>query len=301
MDALAVWTWAPVPLVLGAALASAYVAGVVRLRSRGERWAPWRTGLFLGAGIGGLVLATCWWPGARAHEVFAAYMTMVMALALVVPALLVLGAPVRLGREALVGTRAGRWWNAGFDSRPLRGLTHPLVTPLLMLVLPCLVVFTPLLLATLQGPSTLAATQVVLVVLGMVALLGLVDGQVPDHGLPHALIAFVAFFELILDAFPGIVLYFTTSLVAGGWYAVHGDPGGTSWAQVDQQTAAAILWGVGEAIDIPFHIVIMVIWMRADAAEGRRMDALLDDEEEQERAVQAHLASRGQRHPDVPA
>lgn len=283
---LAVWTWAPAPLALAAVLAVLYVLGVRRVRARGSRWSTGRSAVFLAAGVPGLVLAACWWPGARAHEVFAAYVTMVMALALVVPALLVAGAPVRLGREALAGTSAGTTWNGVFDSRPVRWATHPLVTPLLMLALPCVVVFTPLLLASLQTAPVLAALQVALVLLGMLTVLALVGGQVPEHGVPHAAAAFIAFFELILDAIPGIVLYMSTTLVAGGWYAAHGDPGGTSWAQVDQQTGGAILWGVGEAIDVPFLIVVVALWMRADAEEARRMDALLDAQEAARLAVE---------------
>ena len=111
---------------------------------------------------------------------------------------------------------------------------------------------------------------------GWHALLALVGGQVPDHGIPHAAAAFIAFFELILDAIPGGVLFFTTSLMAGGWYAVHGDPGGLDWAASDQRAAGAILWSVGEGIDVPFLLIIVVLWMRADAAEARRHDAWLD-------------------------
>jgi len=235
--------------------------------------------MFLGLGLPVVVLAVSWWPGARSHQLFSAYMTQVVVLALIAPALLVLGAPVRLGRVALSGTSSGRGWNAFFDSRVMRVLTHPLITPLFMLALPVVVVFTPLLLTALENAAVYSTMQVGLVLLGVVAVLGLVDGQVPEHGVPHAFAAFVAFFELLLDAIPGGVLFFTTSLFAGGWFAVHGDPGGLEWAASDQQAAGAILWAVGEGIDVPFLIVVVVLWMRADALEAARMDALLDARE----------------------
>ena len=264
--------------------AAGYVLGVLRLRSEGRPWPWWRTAIFLGLALPLVVLTVSWWPGARAHQLFAAYMTEIVVLAFVAPALLVLGAPVRLGREALDGTAAGRRWDAVFDSRLLRASTHPLVTPLFMLALPVVVVFTPLLLLSLQRPAVYALVQLALVVLGTIAVLGLVGRQVPDHGFPYAFAAFVAFFELLLDAIPGGVLFFTTSLLAGGWYAVHGDPGGLDWASSDQQAAGAILWAVGEGIDVPFLLVIVVLWMRADAEEARRMDALLDAQEAERRA-----------------
>ena len=64
--------------------------------------------------------------------------------------------------------------------------------------------------------------------------------------------------------------------MAGGWYANHGDPGGFDWAASDQRAAGAILWAVGEGIDVPFLLIIVTLWMRADAAEARRHDAWLD-------------------------
>ena len=216
---LTTWTFAPLTTAVALVAGATYVLGVLRLRREGRRWPWWRTGIFLGLALPLVDLTVSWWPGARAHSLFAAYLTQVVVLALVAPALLVLGAPVRLGREALAGTPSGRRWDAVFDSRPMRVATHPLVTPLFMLALPVLVVFSPLLLTSLERPAVYAVVQLGLVVLGTLAVLGLVDGQVPEHGVPYAFAAFVAFFELLLDAVPGAVLFFTTSLLGGGWYS----------------------------------------------------------------------------------
>ena len=275
------WTFAPLTTVVVLVAGVAYVAGTTRLRRQGRPWPRWRTTIFVGLALPLVVLTVSWWPGARARDLFVAYTTQIVVLALVAPALLVLGAPVRLGREALAGCAVGRRWAAIFDSRLLRASTHPLVTPLLLLALPVLVVFSPLLLVSLQRPAVYAVMQLALVVLGTVAVLGLVEGQVPAHGVPHAAVVFIAFFELLLDAIPGGVLFFTTSLVAGGWYAAHGDPGGNVGALSDQHAAGAILWAVGEGIDVPFLLVVVVLWMRADADEARRMDAILDAQDAQ--------------------
>ena len=289
-ELLTTWTFAPLPTLLAVAAGVVYLAGVRRRHRRGGVWQWWRTLLVVGIGLPMVVLTVSWWPGARSHQLFSAYMTQLVVLALVVPAILVLGAPVRLGRRALEGSPSGARWSAVFDSRVTRFLSHPLFTPLLLLALPCVVVFTPVMLTTLQNAAAYSAMQVLLVVFGLVAVLGFIDDQVPDSGVPHAAAAFVAFFELILDAIPGIILFFTTALFAGGWYAVHGDPGGVEWAQSDQRAAGAILWAVGEAIDLPFLIAIVVLWMRADAEEARRQDALLDAQEEAARRAREFLA-----------
>ena len=276
MTVLSTWTFAPIPIILCIIAAALYFWGVRRVHALGDHWPVWRTVIFIGVALPLTVLTVTWWPGARSHQLFSAYMTQVVVLSLVLPAILVLGAPARLWRAAVQKPLGGPIKHPVLDSTALRWATHPLVTPLFMLALPVVVVFTPLLLLTLQNEAAYTAMQVLLLVLGLIALLALVGGQVPDHGIPHAAAAFIAFFELILDAIPGGVLFFTTSLMAGGWYAVHGDPGGLDWAASDQRAAGAILWSVGEGIDVPFLLIIVVLWMRADAAEARRHDAWLD-------------------------
>ena len=276
MNTLDAWTFAPAPTLLCLFFATLYLFGVRYTTQRGGHWPWWRVVLFVGVGIPLVLLTVNWWPGARSHQLFSAYMTQVVMLALIIPVALVLGAPVRLWREVTETSIGGVKKNRIFDSTLMRSVTHPLLTPLLMLALPVAVVFTPVLRLTLENATAYSLMQVILLLLGVTALLALVGGQVPEHGIPHAAAAFIAFFELILDAIPGGVLFFTTTLMAGGWFAVHGDPGGSEWASSDQQAAGAILWAVGEGIDLPFLLIIVVLWMRADAAEARRYDAWLD-------------------------
>ena len=276
MSVFQTWTVAPAPLAFCLICVGLYLLGVRRTNQQGGAWRWWRTLLFVGVGIPITVLTVSWWPGARSHQLFSAYMTQVVMLALIIPVVLVLGAPARLWREATNKPLGGTEKHRVLDSAIMRALTHPLMTPLFMLALPVIVIFTPVLLLTLENAAAYSAMQVLLVVLGVVALIGLVGGQVPEHGIPYAAAAFIAFFELILDAIPGGVLFFTTTLMAGGWYAVHGDPGGMDWAGSDQRAAGAILWAVGEGIDVPFLLIIVALWMRADAAEARRHDGWLD-------------------------
>ena len=276
MSVLETWTLAPVPLLACLLAVALYCVGVSRTNRQGGSWPRWRTVLFVGVGLPLTVLTVTWWPGARSHQLFSAYMTQVVMLALIIPVVMVLGAPARLWREATNKPLGGEDKHRVLDSEFARAITHPLMTPLFMLALPVIVIFTPILLLTLENSVAYSAMQITLVVLGVIALLGLVGGQVPEHGIPHAAAAFIAFFELILDAIPGGVLFFTTTLMAGGWYANQGDPGGFDWAASDQRAAGAILWAVGEGIDVPFLLIIVTLWMRADAAEARRHDAWLD-------------------------
>jgi len=84
----------------------------------------------------------------------------------------------------------------------------------------------------------------------------------------------VGVLELLLDAFPGIVLTFDTHLTLTQ-FAVDRP----SWALPaldDQHTAGGILWAAAEVLDLPFLVLAATRWMRADAAEARRIDAELD-------------------------
>ena len=207
MSVLETWTLAPVPLLACLLAVALYCVGVSRTNRQGGSWPRWRTVLFVGVGLPLTVLTVTWWPGARSHQLFSAYMTQVVMLALIIPVVMVLGAPARLWREATNKPLGGEDKHRVLDSEFARAITHPLMTPLFMLALPVIVIFTPILLLTLENSVAYSAMQITLVVLGVIALLGLVGGQVPEHGIPHAAAAFIAFFELILDAIPGGVAW----------------------------------------------------------------------------------------------
>lgn len=280
-------TLAPVPLVFAALAVVAYVVGVRRVRRAG-RW-PWpRTLSFLGAGIPLFLVATCGPPAAHARESLWSYVIMMVGLGMIVPIFWVWGAPVSLGRTALP-PRLARLWGAWWDSRLLTFLTHPLIAPVLLLIVPVVVLTTGLLRASLENDAALAVVQLALLAFGVLATLPLSETESPDHNFPHAASAFLSFFELLLDAIPGIVLAYTTTLVAGGWYAMYGVPGGAEWAAGDQRAAGATLWAVGELVDLPFLYLVIRRWMRADAEEARRIDAELDARDALRAAVEEAL------------
>ena len=115
------------------ALAVLYLVGVRRLRARGDGWPVGRTVAWL-AGCLGLLLATSSGIGRYAPAMFSVHMAEHMLLGMLVPILLVLGAPVTLGLRTLpTGGRDGppgprEWLLAAVHSPVARVLTHPLVT-----------------------------------------------------------------------------------------------------------------------------------------------------------------------------
>ncbi|HET9257698.1 MAG TPA: cytochrome c oxidase assembly protein, partial [Pseudonocardiaceae bacterium] len=126
--------WRP-DLVFGAAavaLASAYLAGVRRLRRRGESWPPRRTAAWLG-GCAVILIATSSGIGRYSMAMFSVHMGAHMLLSMVTPILLVLGAGMTLALRALPAAGVGdppgprEWLRAFTQSRIVRMVTHPVM------------------------------------------------------------------------------------------------------------------------------------------------------------------------------
>jgi putative copper resistance protein D len=112
--------------------AAVYLAGVIRLRRRGDAWPTGRIIAWL-CGCAALLFATSSGLGRYMPAVFSMHMTAHMLLSMLVPVLLVLGAPVTLALRAL--PTAGKdnppgpreWLLAALHSRLSRFFTHPIV------------------------------------------------------------------------------------------------------------------------------------------------------------------------------
>ena len=89
-----VW-WLAALLVVVAAL---YVAGVMKLRRRGDAWSGWRTASFLGPGLGVMAFASMGGPGYYDDTVFSVHMIQHMMLMMVTLLIYLAGSPVRGSR-----------------------------------------------------------------------------------------------------------------------------------------------------------------------------------------------------------
>src|SRR4029453_18973311 len=104
-----------------------YLAGVVRLRGRGDRWPAARTVLFLGPGLGSIALVTLTGIAAYDTTLLSVHMVQHMMLSMVAPIFLALGAPVTLALRTLP-TLPRRRLLAVLHSRAARVLTFPVVS-----------------------------------------------------------------------------------------------------------------------------------------------------------------------------
>ena len=136
------WRVDPIFLALTALLVGGYLLGLRRLRHR--PWPASRSAAWFG-GCAVLLLATCTGVGRYAAAMFSVHLAAHMLVGMLVPILLVLGAPVTLAASVLPATgQARRCLRALRESTGLRWATHPAVAATLFTGAPFLLYFTDL-------------------------------------------------------------------------------------------------------------------------------------------------------------
>lgn len=261
--------WSVQPLALAAVLV--LTGWYLRATRRERAWPARRTAAFL-AGMVLLVWTTCGFPQAYARSLFWVWTAQTLALLLVIPVVVMAGQP-----HELAGPRLAGW-------RPVRLLANPLVGPAVVLILSAVLFFGPVPGWAIGVPPFGWVLQLVLLAIGAAITLPLVGATRSPGSLAVGLALMIGVVELVLDAIPGIVLRLQTRTATTFFdhRIVH------SWSPrplSDQQVGGAILWGVAEAIDLPFLVLVFLLWVRADREEAAQVDAVLDAE----RAARAAL------------
>jgi putative copper resistance protein D len=260
--------------------AGVYLAAVWRLRRRGIAWPVERTACWL-AGVAVLGAVTLLGVGKYAYVLFSVHMAQHMVLAMVVPVLLVLGAPATLALRALrpspdPAVRGPReWLLVALHSRLTRLLTHPVVA--LVLVAGSLygLYFSRLFEVLMRSHLGHLAMLTHFVITGYLffwVVVGIDPGRRP---LPHPVLTLVHFASMSFHAFFGVALMLQTSLLAPSWFsALH--PAWRESLADDQRLAAGIAWAFGEVPAAAVMVILVVQWIRADEREQRRFDRAAD-------------------------
>jgi cytochrome c oxidase assembly factor CtaG len=270
------WWLDPVGIVVAGVLGSGYALGVTRVRGRGAGWPLGRSLTFLLGGVGSILLTSCSFLGVYAPVLRWVAVVQACLLLLVCPLLIGLGAPIALlqaARPAAAGAGPAWWRRPG---RALWGLLRGAgVAPLVILAVTALLVFTPWLGWSVATTGARALTMVVLLGAGLVLALPITDEGARLGSLAYAAMLGLAIVEFLLDAVPGMVLRLNSHLLlAGHWVAVSRSWGPSPLA--DQQLAGDWLWFFAEAGDLPFLLILIVAWIKADAREASIQDAVLD-------------------------
>jgi putative copper resistance protein D len=267
-------SWASVVILLTTAL---YLWGVLRMRSRGDRW-PWgRTAAFLVAMVAA-AMATVSGIGTYDDTLLSDHMVQHMILSMVVPLAMALGAPITLALRTLP-RRPRRWLLAVLHSRVAKVLSFPPLTFTLFIVTPWALYFSGWYAATLHSEYLHEMTHFHMVLVGCLFFWPIVGiDPIPGRvSYPFRLVLLVL--TLPFHAFMGVTIMSQDTLIGGDWYPeLHEGPMGT-WLpdpMSDQHLAGGILWSTGDLIGLLFFAVLFAQWVRASMAEARREDRRLD-------------------------
>jgi putative copper resistance protein D len=277
-------------------LAAVYLLGVRRLRRRGDTWATGRT-IAWAAGCAGLLIATSSGIGRYAPAMFSVHMGEHMILGMLVPILLVLGAPVTLSLRALPA--AGRtappgpreWLLAGVHSPVARWLTHPAVTLPLFVGSYYALYFSGLFAAALPEHWAHQLMSLHFLLVGALFFWPIVGIDPAPRRLPPAARLGVVFASLPFHAFFGVALMSANTVVGEQWYRGLALPWVTD-PLTDQRLGGGLAWASGELPLLLVVVALLVQWSRQDERSARRDDRRADSDGDADLTAYNRMLSR---------
>jgi len=276
-----------------------YLAGVLRLRRRGDRWPVGRTINWI---LGWLVFiwATNGALGIYGRVSFSWHMTLHMIEAMVVPIFLVLGAPVTLALRTLRprddGTLGPRELLLGLVHSPyLKVVGNPIFAAAFFFMSLVAFYWTDLFelaLTTHTGHLIMTVHFLMAGYLFAWVLIGIDPGP-PKWSPAFRLI--VLFATIAFHAFFGVSMMSGTSLLAHDFFTTINLPWITD-PLADQRLGGAVAWGIGELPALVLALLVAMQWFRVDKAAGVRRDRRVDRDGDAElEAYNAHLARLAER------
>lgn len=256
-----------------------YLVGVIRLSRRGDKWPIGRTLSWI-AGMLTLFYVTNGAINAYQEYLFSIHMIGHMILAMMVPVLLVPGAPITLLMRAVEvrhdGSRGIREWALwAVHTRYARFIAHPIIAAILFASSLVTFYYTPLFnWATSEhlGHQWMVVHFVITGYLFAQALVGIDPGPT-RLGFPIRLLMLIA--TMAFHAFFGLSLMDGSGLLLADWYGAMG----RTWGEApldDQHTGGAIAWGIGEMPTAALTLIVCIQWYNADRRESKRLDRASD-------------------------
>jgi cytochrome c oxidase assembly factor CtaG len=289
------WLWLGVS-VLAVAL---YLAGVRRMRARGDSWPVLRTvGWLLGWAI--FAWATSGAPRVYGSVLFSVHMLMHMTISMVAPILMVLAAPVTLALRALTPRRddtlGPRELLLGLvHSRFLGVIGNPVVAALIFFGSLIVFYFSPLFELALRTHTGHVLMTIHFLLAGYLFVWVLIGVDPGPRRWPPVFLLVILFGTVSFHAFFGVALTSGTTLLAPSYFqGLH-----LPWVVdllADQRNGGAVAWGVGELPTLILALLVTLAWVRSDGAETKRQDRQADRDDDAElKAYNAHLSSISER------
>ena len=256
-----------------------YLYGASVLRKRGDKWPVVRTISFV-SGMLVLLYVTNGAMNAYQEYLFSVHMVGHMVLSMMVPVLLVPGAPVTLLSRAQAPRKDGSWgmreWVLWAVHTPFAWfVSHPLFAGLNFALSLVMFYYTPLFRWATEehlGHQWMLIHFLITGYLFVQSLMG-VDPQPHRTGYPIKLMLLIG--TMAFHAFFGLGLMNERSLLLADWFGAMGRTWGDD-PLADQAIGGAFAWGVGEIPTIVIALIVVTQWSRSDDRERKRLDRASD-------------------------
>ncbi len=280
--------------------AALYLRGVLRLRRRGDNWPAGRTAAWL-LGCLTLLFATSSGLGRYMPAMFSMHMAVHMLLSMLVPVLLVLGAPTTLALRALPVAGSGQppgpreWLLAALHSRASRFFTNPVVASVIFVVGFYGLYFSSIFDAIVGSHAGHIAMNVHFLLSGYLfywVVIG-IDPTPRPISPPAKLV--VVFAALPLHGFFGVLLMGLHDILGEAFYRSLQLDWHTDLFD-DQRLGGGITWAAGEIPLLIVMVALLVQWTRSDQRAAKRFDRAEERDEDAELAAyNAMLAEMARR------
>lgn len=286
-------------LILGTAaivFAGLYLAGVWRLRKRGDAWPTGRIVAWL-CGCAVLLFASSSGIGRYMPAMFSMHMAAHMLLSMLVPVLLVLGAPVTLALRALPAARGDdppgprEWLLAALHSRVSKFLTNPIVATIIFVSGFYGLYFGGIFDVAVTSHAAHVAMNLHFLLTGYLFYWVVIGVDPTPRPIPPIAKLAVVFASLPLHAFFGVVLMGTKAVLAGDFYQSLQLPWHTDLL-ADQRLGGGIAWSAGEVPLVLVLIALFIQWRRSDQRTAVRLDRAADRDDDADLAAYNNMLAK---------
>ncbi|MET1064800.1 MAG: cytochrome c oxidase assembly protein [Arthrobacter sp.] len=269
------WLWVAVA-VFGLV---AYILGLRKVLRRGDSW-PWFRTVNWVIGLGVLTYVTSGPPAVYGRVLFSAHMVDHMALTMVAPIFLVLGAPMTLALRALTprrdSSRGPREWLLIFiHSKFSQLVTHPLFAAANFAGSIVLFYYSDAFGYAMRDHVGHELMNLHFALTGYIFVLTMIGTDPLPRRAPYPMRLLLLLATMGFHAFFGVAIMGGTGLLAADYFGNLGRTWGPS-ALLDQQMGGAVAWGIGEVPTLLVAIGVAVMWSRDDARESKRTDRAAD-------------------------
>jgi len=281
-------------------VAAVYVAGVLRLRRRGDHWPVGRTIAWL-LGCGLLLFTTSSGVGRYMPAMFSMHMSAHMLLSMLVPILLVLGAPTTLALRALPTAGKGNppgpreWLLAGLHSGWSRFFTHPVVATTMFVAGFYALYFSGIFDAAVSHHGAHVLMNLHFLMSGYLFYWVVIGIDPTPRAVPPLGKIGMVFASIPLHAFFGVVLMGMPVALGERFYRSLQLPWHTDLVG-DQHLGGSIAWAAGEVPLVVVMAALLIQWRRSDRRTATRLDRAADrDHDADMAAYNAMLAELARR------